>query len=163
MSSIKGLPVPSNNVRDLDKNRNTKKSEAAVSKTSDSVSLNKKAGIKDSVNISNVAREMMQQPTSVEALKVELDNIKTLDRSTLKEIHGKIESNYYDKPEVIDQIVDAMIPEAHSVDEVEAPAKTEENTLVAQIQENIENGKYDSEEVLNTIVDRMLNPDNILM
>ena len=162
MSTIKGLPVTSNNIRELDKNKKTNNSEDAKKGSSASVKNSTQSTMKDSVSISNVARELLQQPTSTETLQVELDNIKTLDRSTLKEIHSKIESNYYDNPEVLDKIVDGMIPEAHSAESVESPEKVESQSRLEEIKENIDSGKYDSDEVLNTIVDRMLNPDNIM-
>jgi len=162
--SVKGISGSINNLRDLDKNSKTKKGEAVKGKNSSALSKSSQAAMsdKDSVKISTLAKELMSNPTSVDSLKQELDNIKTLDRSTLKDIHAKIESNYYDKPEVIDKIVDEMIPEAHSMDEVEKPAEPATANRLQQIQENIQNGRYDSEEVLNAIVEKMLNPDNIL-
>jgi len=164
MSPIKGIAGSPNNLHGLDKNKKTKKNETVQNKNSGSVKNRPQTGLsgKDSVNISNVARELLNNPISVETLSSEIDSIKTLDRATLREIHNKVESNFYDKPEVLEKIVDSMIPEAHSPEEVEATAKPQEKNPLQQIQDNIENGKYDSEEVLNTIVDRMLNPDNIL-
>lgn len=162
MSTIKGLPVTSNNIQELDKNKKTTKSNTSSKAASESVKASSQTTVKDSVDISSVARELMQQPTSVENMKAELDNIKTLDRATLKEIHSKIESNYYDQPEVLDKIVEGIIPEAHSTESVETTEQVEAEDQLQQIQENIENGKYDSEEVLDTIVDRILSSDNIL-
>ncbi len=164
MSTLKGISESLNNIRDLDKNSKAKKGDKVKDQKSSGLekSGQKAAVSKDSVNISNLARELMNKPLSVETLQQELDSIKTLDRPTLKEIHGKIESNYYDKPEVIDKIVDGIIPEAHPMEEVLKPAEAEETERLAMIRENIEEGKYDSEEVLDKIVDRILNPDNLM-
>jgi len=162
--SVKGISGSINNLRDLDKNSKAKKGDAVKGKKSSALNKTSQASVsaKDSVKISTIAKELMSNPTSVDSLKQELDSIKTLDRPTLKEIHAKIESNYYDKPEVLNKIVDEMIPEAHSMDEVEKPSQPANADRLQQIHQNIQNGKYDSEEVLNTIVEKMLNPDNIL-
>lgn len=164
MSLLKGISESLNNIRDLDKNSKTKKGEAVKSKASPAANKSSpKAGVaKDSVNISDFAKTLMKNPISVDSLKQELENLKALDKSTLQEIHGKIKSNYYDKPEVIDKIVDEIIPEAHPMEDVLTVEKSDQAAMTEQIRENIQNGKYDSEEVLNTIVDRMLKPDNLL-
>ncbi|MBN2279928.1 MAG: hypothetical protein JXQ65_05060 [Candidatus Marinimicrobia bacterium] len=162
--SIKGITGSINNIRDLDKNSKAKKGDAVKNTKSSELSKSAQTSIvsKDSVKISDFAKELLSNPTSVDSLKQELDNIKTLDRSTLKEIHAKIESNYYNKPEVIDKIVDGIIPEVHSTDAPEKLADTGNNERLQQIQQNIQNGKYDSDEVLDVIVEKMLNPENIL-
>ena len=161
--SVKGISGSINNLRDLDKNNKAKKGESVKGKNSSALNKTSQGSVseKDSVKISNFAKELLSNPTSVDSLKQEMDNIKTLDRPTLKEIHAKIESNYYDKPEVIDKIVDEMIPEAHSMEDVGKPVETGNADRLEQIYQNIQNGKYNSEEVLDTIVEKMLNPDNI--
>ncbi len=165
MSLIKEISGSQNNIHDLEKNKKSKKSESA--QNNGSVSSKNKSQVdafnKDSVNISNLAREMLNNPISVDTLKSDIDNIQTLDRTTLKEIHNKLESNFYDKPEVLEKIIDGVIPEMLSVDNVENTTKPGKYNQLQEIQNNIENGKYNSDEVLNTIVDRMLDPNNILI
>ncbi len=164
MSPLNGISESLNNIRKFEDKKETDKSKKVSPQKKTNVGKpNQKATVsKDSVKISSMAKELLKNPTSVETLEKEMGAIKTLDSSTLKEIHNKIEDNFYDKPEVIEKIVDDVIPEAHSTEEVEKPVETQETGKLDQVRQNIEDGKYNSETVLNKIVDRMLSSDNLM-
>jgi len=163
MSIIQGIPQSPKEMREMDKKKKTSSSNAVNKKTtSGPVSSDAKSGIsKDSVQISSTARSLLKNTESIETYKNELENIKTLDKAELSEIHTKLKSNYYDKPEVLDKIVEEMIPEFHSIDAEKIEKPTDKTNELDTIRKNIDEGFYNSEEVLDTIINRMLDPNNL--
>ncbi len=163
MSIIQGIPQSPKEMREIDKKKKTINSNTVGKKnTSGPVSSDAKSGIsKDSVQISSIARSLLKNTENIEFYKNELKNIKTIDKSELKEIHNKLQANYYNKPEVLDRIVEGIIPVLQSFEAEKIEKPTDKASELDMIRKNIDEGFYNSEEVLDTIVDRMLNPDNL--
>lgn len=123
---------------------------------------------KDSVRISASGKSYLESTARLAEYKAELEKIEILDRERLLESHRRITDNYYDKPEVINKIVDSLLeapkPEGSPVATATDPAETKtriqaaDAERLAEIRAKIENGDYEAEEVLDVIVDRMLNP-----
>ncbi|HMA62441.1 MAG TPA: hypothetical protein VKP78_07300 [bacterium] len=138
------------------KNSSQKTESASGSKTSQT----------DRVEISSSGKSIMESASRIEDYQESLDQIDNLNKEQLLEVHQRVEDNYYDDPEVINEIVENMtssLPEA-PVDNVESGVEGQERVgeisaeRLDEIKKNIEEEKYDSEEVLEEIAERMLNP-----
>jgi len=112
---------------------------------------------KDIVDISPLGKSLLQQKSAVSHYRQEIESIKTLSQDDLLKIHQKIESNFYDKPEVLTQIVENIVSQGPAESQKTSVPKEKPDHL-SDIRSKIANGEYNSEEVLDVIVEKLLNP-----
>jgi len=164
MSIIKDIPDAQKRFKRTEREDkiNREKKVDAGKKKAGSVSKKEQA---DKVQISSSAKSMMKSVSRLEDYQDYMEKIENLDKEQLMEVHRRIEEDYYDEPEVVNRIADALtesIPES-AVDNVEDGSEISEATRVSserldEIRENIEEDKYDSDEVIDSIVERLLDP-----
>jgi hypothetical protein len=145
----------------IDRDKDLKRTKSSKNLKPDKVSSvstgNTREIKKDIVDISPLGKSLLQQKSAVSHYRQEIESIKTLSQDALLKIHQKIESNFYDKPEVLTQIVDNIVSQGPA-----EPQKTsvpeEKPDHLSDIRSKIANGEYNSEEVLDVIVEKLLNP-----
>ena len=163
MSIIKDISDSHKNLRRTERENRIdreKKTDKQKKSKSGKVSSNHE----DEVQISSSGRSMMESVSRVPEYEDQMKKIENLDQEQLKKVHERVKENYYDDPEVINDIVDTLtssIPES-AVDNVETGSDHQDLQISSErlneIKKNIEENKYDDDEVIDSIVDRMTNP-----
>lgn len=163
MSIIRDISDSNKNVRRTERENRIER-EKRVKKQNNKSESASKNGQKDQVQISSSGRSMMESVSRVSDYKARMEEIENLNQEELKEVHKRVKENYYDDPEVLNDIVDSLtssLPES-AVDTVESGVNQDNLQISSErlneIKKNIAENKYDDEEVLDSIVDRMLNP-----
>ncbi len=158
MSIIKGLSGLSNEFLKLNDDKKTKKAESPAKSNITLAKSNSSSNLgKDSVKISSTGKDMLEQQKQVEMYEENLKQIQTLGKKELLNVHNKISSNYYSKPEVLAKIVENIIPQ--NIEDFEAVEESATPEKFNKIQENIANKVYDSDEVIDVIADKLLNSE----
>ena len=129
-------------------------------KDTNTVSVHSKKN--DSINLSQNAKKLLQKQASFNADIDRLDNFAKNPNSNFKEVYSKIQSSFYNTPELIDELAEAVLKSgALASAKGNTTEKVSNNNRLSKrlddIKKNISEGKYFSDEVTEKISDKILN------
>jgi len=119
--------------------------------------------VKDSLELSEFAKLRIEIATQVNQYLAELQKIKSPTDKDIEAIRSRLKTDFYQKPEVIDRILEGLTQSPAATSEqvnrdnlTNSPTPPAVSEKLSEIQTKIQNGFYDSEEVLDIIATRML-------
>lgn len=121
--------------------------------------LSKPFDRKDRVEISSKRQDSISQKENIARYVREIKQLPVSDTQDLGKIQQRIESGFYSKPEVLNNIADSLITSFKSISAVKdntAGKKSSSDKKLDRIREKIQNGDYSSDKVLNNIIDELL-------
>ena len=121
--------------------------------------LSKPFDRKDRVEISSKRQDSISQKENIARYVREIKQLPVSDTQDLVKIQQRIESGFYSKPEVLNNIADSLITSFKPISAVKdntAGKKSSSDKKLDRIREKIQNGDYSSDKVLNTIIDELL-------
>ena len=121
--------------------------------------LSKPFDRKDRVEISSKGQDSISQKESIARYVREIKQLPISDTQDLGKIQQRIESGFYSKPEVLNNIAESLITSFKSTSAVKdntAGKKSSSDKRLDRIREKIQSGDYSSDKVLNTIMDELL-------
>jgi len=121
--------------------------------------LSKPFDRKDRVEISSKGQDSISQKESIARYVREIKQLPVSDTQDIGKIQQRIESGFYSKPEVLNNIAESLITSFKSTSAVKdntAGKKSSSDKRLDRIREKIQSGDYSSDKVLNTIMDELL-------
>ena len=121
--------------------------------------LSKPFDRKDRVEISSKRQDSISQKENIARYVREIKQLPVSATQDLGKIQQRIESGFYSKPEVLNNIADSLITSFKPISAVKdntAGKKSSSDKKLDRIREKIQNGDYSSDKVLNTIIDELL-------
>ena len=163
MSTIRNILIHQGQIKKLTEQDELKQVRTQTSHPDKSTDLGKSSqGTSDTVNISATGKNLLTQKAEINAFAVEMTQVSTINPERLAQIKDRIDSHYYDNPEITDRIAQGIVANetaaAAAVEANEQPAESKEDPMAA-IKERIEQRYYDQSEVVDLIAKRMLNTD----
>ena len=111
----------------------------------------------DSVKFSNKSRAFLKNQSKFESSISLLKNYAKGTDASFQNIHSKIQSSFYNSPELIEDLAEAMVKTGFiSSTAVEKTLDKNLSKRLEEIKSNINNGKYFSEEVTEKIANNIL-------
>ena len=111
----------------------------------------------DSVRFSNKSRAFLENQSKFESSIASLKNYTKNYDSSFQNIHSKIQNSFYNSPELIEDLAEAMVKTGFiSSTAVEKTLDKNLSKRLEEIKNNISNGKYFSEEVTEKIANNIL-------
>ena len=114
---------------------------------------------KDRVEISSKGKDPISQKENIARYVREIKQLPVSNTQDLVKIQQRIESGFYSKPEVLNNIAESLIANLKSTSAVKdntAGKKSSSDKKLDRIREKIQNGDYSSDKVLNAITDELL-------
>jgi len=141
--------------------RESKKSDdIAINDKKDSNNTSVHSKKNDSINLSQKAKKLLQQQAAFNSNIDRLSAFAKNPNSNFKEVYNKIQTNFYNTPELIDDLAEAVLNSgALASAKVNNSEKVSNNNLskrLNDIKKNISEGKYFSDEVTEKISDKIL-------
>ena len=121
--------------------------------------LSKPFDRKDRVEISSKGQDSISQKESIARYVREIKQLPVSDTQDIGKIQQRIESGFYSKPEVLNNIAESLITSFKSTSAIKdntAGKKSSSDKKLDRIREKIQEGDYSSDKVLNTIMDELL-------
>jgi hypothetical protein len=119
--------------------------------------------VKDSLELSEFAKLRIEKAAQVNQYLAELQKIKSPTDKDIEAIRSRLKTDFYQKPEVIDKILEGLTRSPAAISEqvnrenlTNSSAPPAVSDRLSEIQSKIQSGFYDSEEVLDIIATRML-------
>ena len=114
---------------------------------------------KDRVEISSKGQGSISQKENIARYIREIKQLPVSDTQDIGKIQQRIESGFYSKPAVLNNIAESLIKSFKSTSAVKDNAsgkKSSSDKRLDRIREKIQSGDYSSDKVLNTIMDELL-------
>ena len=141
--------------------RESKKSDDIAindKKDSNTVSVNSKKN--DSINLSQKAKKLLQKQATFNSDIDRLNAFAKNPHSNFKEVYSRIKSNFYNTPELIDDLAEAVLNSgvlaSAKANNSEKFASNSLSKRLDDIKKNISEGKYFSDDVTEKISDKIL-------
>ncbi len=121
----------------------------------------------DRVELSDYTRNNMRKSVNLDPYIDLLKKAPVLREKDLEKIKSRMVSGFYQKPEVVDKILDTIIQTAGSIVGNADTGMTQSaqssvgssSDMIEDIQKKIQGDFYNSDEVLNKIVDRIIDEE----
>ena len=111
----------------------------------------------DSVRFSNKSRAFLENQSKFESSIASLKNYAKSSDGSFQNIHSKIQNNFYNSPELIEDLAEAMVKTGFiSSTTVEKTLDKNLSKRLEEIKNNINNGKYFSDEVTEKVANNIL-------
>ena len=111
----------------------------------------------DSVKFSNKSRAFLENQSKFESSIASLKNYVKNTEKNFHDIHSKIQNSFYNSPELIDDLAEAMVKTGFiSSTSVEKTLDKNLSKRLEEIKSNINNGKYFSDEVTEKVANNIL-------
>ncbi len=114
---------------------------------------------KDRVEISSKGQDSVSQKENVARYVREIKQLPVSDSQDFVKIQQRIESGFYSKPEVLNNIAESLLSSFKSTSAVKnntAGKKSLSDEKLDRIREKIQKGDYESDTILNAITDELL-------
>jgi hypothetical protein len=152
--------------RDIRERESPRETTGEAAQASEKPGKTTSAGeIKDRVELSANSRNNCKEPDDVRGELELLKSLPSLSQNRYEQIMTRIASGFYQKPEVVDKIADAMIQSpavpaaaARNPEGIQSSStfRNADSDWIQDIRQKIQGDVYSSDDVLNTIVDRMI-------
>jgi hypothetical protein len=148
-----GSGLPADRVRQQDQ-VNTRKGDKVRERAGSAERVASDAP-KDSVDISPAALRLAEGSQEVARFQQILHSLQEEERPELDQVRARIAQGEYDRPEVFEQVADAIasLPPFAEADNVDA---SERAAQVAEVQQRVESGQYDSDRVIQQVASNIL-------
>lgn len=160
MASIKDISGLPRDYKQVEQEEKLKRSQSSKTDKGDKATKGTSAfSGKDKVEISSAGQALSATKTGVNKYVDELRHMQTSSQEKIDEIHGKIESNFYSRPEVLEKIVESLVVLESFQSVATEGTKPEKGLTDEQLQHirvKIQNGDYNSSNVLETIVSELM-------
>ena len=130
-------------------------------KNSNTVSVHPKKN--DSIDLSQNAKKLLQKQATFNSDIDRLNAFAKNPNSNFKDVYSKIQSSFYNTPELIDDLAEAVLNSGSlaSAKAINVSEKASNDNRLSKrlndIKKNISEGKYFSDEVTEKISDKILN------
>ena len=121
--------------------------------------LSKPFARKDRVEISSKGQDPISQKENIARYVREIKQLPVSNTQDFGKIQQRIETGFYSKPEVLNNIAESLIGSFKSTSAVKdntAGKKSSSDKELDRIREKVQNGDYSSDKVLNAITDGLL-------
>ncbi len=151
-----GSGLPPDRVRQQDR-VNTRKGEKVPEGAKGAERITPDAA-KDSVDISPAGIRLAEESNEVAKFQQILRSIELEERPELEEVRARIDQGEFDRPEVFEQVADAIasLPPFAEIAEVDNIDASERAAQIAAVQQRVESGQYDSDRVIQQVASNIL-------
>ena len=163
MTPIKDIPGFNRDIQGLENDTKVRRARSEKSHQDQELKkgeiLSKPFDRKDRVEISSKGQDSISQKESIARYVREIKQLPVSDTQDIGKIQQRIESGFYSKPEVLNNIAESLITSFKSTSAVKdntAGKKSSSDKRLDRIREKIQSGDYSSDKVLNTIMDELL-------
>jgi hypothetical protein len=161
LKELSGLNRNLQNIESEDKIRRVKSSKKENVNTPKKIEDSSQAfSRKDSVQISSDKANQVSQKETIARYVREVKQLPQRNTPDLFKIQQRIESGFYDKPQVVDDVAQSVLStiNASSISkENQSTRKPLSDEKLNLIKEKIQNGDYNSQTVLDVIANKILN------
>ena len=160
LKDISGLNRPLQGIEGEEKARRVRSAKAL--QTTESKNVKETQALfdrKDKVEITSKGKDQISQKENIARYVREIKQLPSQNSQDFSKIQQRIESDFYSKPEVLNNIAESLIGSFKSTSAVKdntAGKKSSSDKELDRIREKIQNGDYSSDKVLNAITDELL-------
>ena len=160
LKDISGLNRPLQGIEGEEKARRVRSAKAL--QTTESKNVKETQALfdrKDKVEITSKGKDQISQKENIARYVREIKQLPSQNSQDFSKIQQRIESDFYSKPEVLNNIAESLITSFKSTSAVKdntAGKKSSSDKKLDRIREKIQKGDYSSDKVLNTIMDELL-------
>ena len=160
LKDISGLNRPLQGIEGEEKARRIRSAKAL--QTTESKNVKETQALfdrKDKVEITSKGKDQISQKENIARYVREIKQLPSQNSQDFSKIQQRIESDFYSKPEVLNNIAESLIGSFKSTSAVKdntAGKKSSSDKELDRIREKVQNGDYSSDKVLNAITDGLL-------
>ena len=141
---------------------NKKPDDISINDKKDSNTVSAHSKKNDSVNLSQNAKKLLQKQATFNSDIDRLNDFAKNPNSNFKDVYSKIQSSFYNTPELIDDLAEAVLnsgalASAKTNTSEKIPNTNKLSKRLNDIKKNISEGKYFSDEVTEKISDKIFN------